>query len=123
MKQAIEAAAGLRCRQADGNVRQSFRFAADFPGFTGHFPGYPVLPAMIQVLVAQVVVEGARGKPLAMERLERAKFLRPVLPGETLEVVCRPHASGERQVWDARLAVDGAPAAAFRMTLAEESEG
>ena len=122
MKQAIEAAAEPLCRREDGSFRQKFRFAADFPGFDGHFPGYPVLPAIVQVLAAQVVVEGMQGRPLVMKGLDRAKFLRPVLPGETLEVDCRERQSGDRQVWDVCLRADEKPAATFWMIPGEERE-
>jgi len=122
MKQAIEAAAEPLCRREDGSFRQRFRFADDFPGFDGHFPGYPVLPAIVQVLAAQSVVEGMLKRPLVMKGLERAKFLRPVLPGETLEVDCRVRRSGDRQVWDVRLSADEKPAAAFWMIPGEENE-
>ncbi len=121
MKQAIEAAAEPLCRREDGSFRQRFRFAPDFPGFSGHFPGYPVLPAIVQVLIAQSVVEGMQGRPLILRGLDRAKFLKPVLPGETLEVDCRARPSGERRIWDVRLSVDDQPAAAFWMIPGEEN--
>jgi 3-hydroxyacyl-[acyl-carrier-protein] dehydratase len=118
MKRAI-AAAGSELRwEAEGGARV-FCLPADFPGFAGHFPGYPVLPAVLQVLAAQVLVEELRGRPLRLAKLERAKFLRPVRPGEPLRVECRPR----RGSWEARLAVEGEPAATFAMTLVEEDEG
>lgn len=118
LKRAIEAAAidtveGLGAASAAG----TFRFAADFPGFAGHFPGHPVLPAVVQVLSAQLVVERWLGRPLVMQQLERAKFLRQVRPEESLRVVCRERKSG---VWDAHLEAEGEPASAFWMVLAEE---
>ncbi|WP_432822811.1 3-hydroxyacyl-ACP dehydratase FabZ family protein [Trichloromonas sp.] len=124
LKRAVEARS-VGTQQADdgGDAVGSFRFAADFPGFAGHFPAYPVLPAVVQVLTAQVVVEQLLGRPLIMRRLERAKFLKQVRPGQTLQVVCRERQSGGRRVWDARLTADGEPAATFWMTLAEENEG
>ena len=118
MKRAIAAAGGTLHREADGGDRV-FCLPADFPGFAGHFPGYPVLPAVLQVLAAQVLVEELRGRPLRLAKLERAKFLRPVRPGELLQVACRPRKGN----WEARLTVAGEPAATFAMTLVEEDEG
>jgi len=120
LKQAIGAAAvGELTGDGEGSTVGIFGFAADFPGFAGHFPGYPVLPAVVQVLTAQVLVERLCGRPLSMRRLERAKFLKQVRPGQTLRVCCRERKPG---VWDARLEADGEPASAFWMTLAEENE-
>lgn len=124
LKQAVGAAAVNPLEtDGEGSVVCSFRFAADFPGFAGHFPGYPVLPAVVQVLAAQLVVEQRLDTPLTLQRLERAKFLKQVRPEQLLWVICRERQCDGRQVWDARLKADGEPAAAFRMTLVEESEG
>jgi len=117
MKRAIAAAGTELRREAEGGA-QVFCLPADFPGFAGHFPGYPVLPAVLQVLAAQVLVEELRGRPLRLTKLERAKFLRPVRPGEPLRVECRPR----KGCWEARLAVAGEAAATFSMTLVEEDE-
>lgn len=117
MKQAIAAAGTELRREAEGGARV-FCLPADFPGFAGHFPGYPVLPAVLQVLAAQVLVEELRGRPLRLAKLERAKFLRPVRPGEPLRVDCRLRKGN----WEARLEVQGEPAASFSMTLVEEDE-
>jgi 3-hydroxyacyl-[acyl-carrier-protein] dehydratase len=119
LKVAIEAASISSIKvDGEGGTVGTFRFAADFPGFAGHFPGYPVLPAVVQVLTAQVVVEQMLDKPLVMQRLERAKFLKQVRPEQLLQVTCRERKSG---VWAARLEADGEPASAFWMTLDEES--
>jgi len=56
---------------------------------------------------------------LRLAKLERAKFLRPVRPGEPLQVACRLRKGN----WEARLEVQGEPAATFAMTLVEEDEG
>lgn len=123
LKQAIEASAiSALTLDAEGRAAGTFRFAADFAGFAGHFPGYPVLPAVVQVLAAQVVVEQVGAAPLRLQRLERAKFLKQVRPEQTLRVSCRERQHCGRLVWDAHLEADGEPAAAFLMTLVEESE-
>lgn len=57
--------------------------AADHPAYAGHFPGQPILPGVVLLdaaLHALATVEGgaARGQ------IRSAKFLSPVLPGESL---------------------------------------
>ncbi len=67
---------------------------ANEPHFTGHFPGYPVMPgvmiieAMAQVagvLVAKLAPH-TRGRIMFLASVEDAKFRRPVVPGDQLRV-------------------------------------
>jgi len=64
------------------------------PHFTGHFPGFPVMPgvliieAMAQVagvLVAKMAPH-TRGKLMFLASVEEAKFRRPVVPGDQLRI-------------------------------------
>jgi len=63
------------------------------PFFQGHFPGNPVMPGvLILEAMAQVVafaalgVEGARGKTPYLVAVDKAKFRRPVVPGDQLRL-------------------------------------
>lgn len=59
--------------------------------FEGHFPGRPMLPGVLQVeSIAQVgacalLASGVDGLPV-FAGLEKVRWSRPVLPGETLEI-------------------------------------
>ena len=64
------------------------------PYFTGHFPGFPVMPgvliieAMAQVagvLVAKLAPH-TRGRVMFLASVEEAKFRKPVLPGDQLRL-------------------------------------
>lgn len=63
-----------------------FCFPDDFPGFAGHFPVQPVLPAIIQLAAVRHLAELALGRELLPLGCRRAKFREVVLPQEELSV-------------------------------------
>lgn len=103
----------------DDCIGCGYRFAADFIGFGGHFPGAPILPAIAQVEMGRLLVEEWLGSPLRLLAVDHAKFLKPVRPGDLLRLECRILSRGDTIVCDARLACDDQPVAGFRLTFAE----
>jgi UDP-N-acetylglucosamine acyltransferase len=80
----LEVAPGVR---AVGTKRVS----ANEPYFAGHFPGAPVLPGVLLCeAFAQLGSHLAEDDALRLVGVEKARFRRPVLPGDTLrlEVTC-----------------------------------
>lgn len=54
----------------------------DHPSFPGHFPGRPILPGVLLLDRALLLLaESGRSGPW---QVMQSKFLRPVLPGETV---------------------------------------
>lgn len=99
---------------ADGSLCQRFNFGHDFQGFAGHFPGYPLLPGVAQLLIAQTLVESAIGTRLLLGKVVGAKFLEQLLPGRVIVVQCRAR-DASRQVWNARFEIDGRLATSFQL--------
>ena len=121
IRKAIRQAA-LTSLQVDGDQAcQQYRFGEDFPGFSGHFPDYPVLPAVLQSLLAQMMAEELVGRPLRCTTLQQAKFTRQVRPDELLDVTveCQPQQGGYR--CKAILTVADVRAAQFVLLLEERS--
>ncbi len=111
------AAVGEIERLADGSIRQGYVFNADFPAFSGHFPGRPILPAVVQIMAASQLIETSTGRPLSMPSIERAKFVNPIAPGALVEITCRrlPEIAAER--WEVRIEADRQAAASFFLAL------
>ena len=64
------------------------------PHFTGHFPGFPVMPGVL-IIEAMAQVAGVlvakqaphtRGKIMFLASVEDAKFRKPVFPGDQLRI-------------------------------------
>lgn len=70
--------------QDDGNVSASVLFNNDFYGFSGHFPGKPVLPGICIIRTAMVIC-GIEDFSV----IKTAKFFAPVVPGQKLEFCIR----------------------------------
>jgi 3-hydroxyacyl-[acyl-carrier-protein] dehydratase len=70
--------------QADGTSRFEFNFSAEDPVFAGHFPQRPILPGVFQLEMVRMAAEWLQNRSFAVQEIAKAKFQRPVLPGETL---------------------------------------
>jgi len=71
--------------------------AADHPAFAGHFPGTPVLPGVVLLDEAIRAVELESGGEPRCWRVASVKFLRAIVPGESLTLQQEPLASGARR--------------------------
>lgn len=78
-------------------ITGGFCFENDFIGFSGHFPGYPLLPAVIQLLTAQVLIERLKGCGIKITSIKKAKFLSEVRPGDRINVKCADITADENQ--------------------------
>ncbi len=95
--------------------------------FQGHFPGLPVMPG---VLILEAIAQAggllvmpedgsAAGKEFYLVGIEHAKFRRPVVPGDRLEIhVSLSRARRNFRRLAGRAEVDGQLAAEVELTLA-----
>jgi 3-hydroxyacyl-[acyl-carrier-protein] dehydratase len=64
----------------------------EHPAFAGHFPGTPILPGVL--LLDETLRALERADNTARWRIGAAKFLKPVAPGEELQVQHEPQPNG-----------------------------
>ena len=117
MREAIAAAAVAPPQLSGLSGEQSFCFSSDFIGFSGHFPDFPILPAVLQVLLAQLVAEEITGQSLQVVSLARAKFVRQLRPDEKIDVQLDCREQDEMLRCTVILQVGGEKAASFSLTL------
>jgi 3-hydroxyacyl-[acyl-carrier-protein] dehydratase len=68
---------------------------ADFPGFAGHFPGEPILPAVLQLMAVRLLAETLAGGSLEEVAVERLKFKGMVRPADPVEIRLSLREEGE----------------------------
>jgi 3-hydroxyacyl-[acyl-carrier-protein] dehydratase len=95
-----------------------YRFAPGFIGFSGHFPGNPILPAIVQIRAVVSIAEEEGGKTLSLAAVRSAKFLAPIRPDEDVLIRYRRRVESGVDICDATLSVAGKTVASFRLELA-----
>ncbi len=63
-----------------------FLFSADFIGFQGHFPGNPILPAIVQLALVRFLAARSLQKPLRPSHHQKIKFKGVLRPGDPVTV-------------------------------------
>ncbi len=72
--------------QLTDTLISEFLFDENFPGFTGHFPDFSILPAICQIESVLVACSKYLNKELRIKKIKKAKFTSMVHPGDTVEV-------------------------------------
>ena len=61
-----------------------FTFDPDAPYFKGHFPGFPLLPGVVQIGFAHHFAEVFLRRSFTVGSVKKMKFSRPIVPGEQI---------------------------------------
>ena len=75
-----------------------FTVPHEHPSLPGHFPGRPVVPGVVVLDRVLEAIEARHGA-LGALRLPQVKFVQPLLPGESAEIVL----DGEAPRWRFRV--------------------
>jgi 3-hydroxyacyl-[acyl-carrier-protein] dehydratase len=81
-----DAAAGLQslATRAEGEIEAVFSFPPELAVFSGHFPGRPIVPGILELEMVRATMEKFTGCALRIVSVEKAKFLREVKPGDRI---------------------------------------
>ena len=118
-KAIIEAAMGRVEVVESGRASGRYCFSDHFIGFSGHFPGYPILPAFVQVIMAITVIEEWKGRPFRLSSLEKAKFHIEIKPDWEIDVQCREYEVKGGPAVEVKLRVIEGLAASFTVIESE----
>ena len=66
--------------------------------YTGHFPGFPVTPGVIQIQIVQELLEQHLGRKLRLSTMPQCKFLKILNPNETQRLVVHIECREEGEV-------------------------
>lgn len=99
-----------------------YLFTKNFTGFGGHFPDFPILPAIVEILAVAALVGEWKGCRQRLKAVEDAKFLNPVRPGQELLIRCRQRTVKGRLLYDAQLTVGETTVAHLLLDLARFGE-
>ena len=116
-KEIVKCAVGAIEEMGPQKVSGRYCFPPDFIGFSGHFPGHPVLPAFVQVMAALAVIEHWKGRSFELSCLERAKFRMEIHPGREISVQCREYGPEGAGSFEAKITTTEGLAASFLVKI------
>ena len=73
----------LESRITESGFAATIRLNPEHVVYTGHFPGFPVTPGVVQLQIVQELLERHLGHPLRLKTMSQAKFLKILNPRET----------------------------------------
>ena len=104
-------------REDDGDVAFEFQFQANDPTFAGHFPERPLLPGVFQLEMTRAAAEIVEDRPLTIREILKAKFRRPILPDEVIQLRLKLKAGEDSLTARAQFSVEGRPSGEALLSL------
>jgi len=89
-------------RDEAGGIELEIEVPADSRWFEGHFPGFAILPGVVQIGWAAHFGHALCGFGPGVRAMEHIKFKRPILPGARLSLSLKPDPAGNRLRYEYR---------------------
>lgn len=80
-----------------------FIIKSDFIGFQGHFPNYPILPGIVQMMMAEITIAEAMQRECTIQEIKKGKFVKPIEPEQN---VCAKIFHIKDNIWDCEIHTD-----------------
>tara|TARA_Y100000031_G_C8245779_1_gene397967 strand:+ start:3161 stop:3529 length:369 start_codon:yes stop_codon:yes gene_type:complete len=71
----------------DSGIVATIKLNPNHEVYKGHFPNQPIVPGVIQLLIIQELMEKHLGKKLFMGSIKRVKYLIPIIPTNSPQLV------------------------------------
>lgn len=113
---------GSATTDAGKTLEGRYCFGDTFVGFAGHFPGHPILPAIVEILTVVSLVSEHTGCRQQLIAVEDARFLHPVQPNQEILVRCRQRSVKGKLLYDAELTVGETTTATLLIELSSTGE-
>ena len=101
----------------------TYNLPETFEGFNGHFPGHPILPAVLQIMLGKLVCSEFSATPLSVVSIGRAKFMQEIAPNMDIQVqaVQKAITEGNERRFSITVLTNDTKASTFSMTCKEAS--
>ena len=81
-------------------ITTRFSVPGSSPWFSGHFPGFPILPGIAQIYLAFTAVqeiEMRKGRQVVLDEIKRVRFKRMITPDERIDLAVAPDPRDENR--------------------------
>jgi len=109
-------------RKTDRGREKEYIFPQSFLGFQGHFPGKPVLPAVVQIMIFRESIAEELARPLEIVKVTRAKFLKVIGADVSVTATWTLKETDEGFLCKCLLESEGERASSFNLTLIANTE-
>ncbi len=102
-----------------GDITAKFCYSNEREVFSGHFPGMPIVPGIMQLEMVRFCVAAIMEKKYQIAGIKKAKFIFPIKPGDMIYInLTMNHKTNHIQI-RAQLDIDGNTAAKIILKLEE----
>ena len=122
MNDEIRACAIKPVQKTERGWEKTYVFPSDFLGFQGHFPGNPILPAVIQLMMGRQAITERMGRECDIVKVTRAKYMKVITPGIPVTVILTIKEQEDACICKCILEIEGKPTSKFAMTLTEKQK-